>query len=351
MILRRVLKIGSIILLSIVSLLVVISLYFYLSVKPTVWLVRWAFNQSSYTSHESISNIKEEVLIYEDLVYPSKYKKNKFDIFVAEENKDKTNLKTILWIHGGAFVAGDKKDVKDYMYVLASEGYVVISMNYGLGFENKYPTPLLQITELYNHLLNSSETYKFIDLSNLILGGDSAGAFIAAQFAIIQTNQLYSDLVGIKASINHNDIKGMILFCGPYDFNMLKNLLSNTAITNSSNIIIRKGVPLIINKIGEAFLNDKNWSTSDKWQELSLINYINEDFPKTFLTDGNTLSFEDHARELEAKLIEKDVLVKSVYYDTKLTHEYQFNLSTINNDGRNYGMETLNELLLYLQSL
>ena len=60
---------------------------------------------------------------------------------------------------------------------------------------------------------------------------------------------------------------------------------------------------------------------------------------------------QDHARELEAKLIEKEVLVKSVYYDAKLTHEYQFNLSTINNDGRNYGMETHNELLLYLQSL
>lgn len=287
------------------------------------------------------------MLLILDEEYTSTKKNNNFDVFIRHDLKEEEKLPTILWVHGGAFVAGDKSDVKDYMYVLANEGYVVISMNYAKGYESKYPTPLIQINELYDYLKANSDNYKYIDLDNLVIGGDSAGAFIVAQYALIQTNSDYSNLINIDAKIAKENIKGLLLFCGPYDFNLITNLIKSKT-TTKTNFAANKLVSFLVKKVGEAYLGDKDWSTSGGYEELTLTNYITEDYPKTFITDGNTVSFEDHGRVLEEKLQEKNVNVQTVFYEANLFHEYQFNLGTVHEDGRNYALETLEEVKTFL---
>lgn len=116
---------------------------------------------TSYTPHEGLDDIKKKVTIIEDVTFPSIYKNNKLDILYPT-NLAENQYPVIYWVHGGAFVAGDKKDVTDYMTVLASEGFVVVNVNYQLAPKASYPAPLVQLGEAYQFIENSTD-YPFID--------------------------------------------------------------------------------------------------------------------------------------------------------------------------------------------
>jgi len=53
---------------------------------------------------------------------------NKIDVFIKKGIVDKVPV--VIWIHGGAFVGGDKKDVRTYASAICANGYNVVSMNY-----------------------------------------------------------------------------------------------------------------------------------------------------------------------------------------------------------------------------
>ncbi len=349
---KRTVKILSIIFSSLFVLFCGLVLYLYYAIEPTVWLVRWAFDQTTYSAHEDIEEIRTRVEITKDITYASAGRNNQFDIIISTESREAgEKLPTILWIHGGAFIAGDKSDVVDYMFVLADNGYVIINMNYGLGHENYYPTPLIQINELYRYLDDNLEYYPYLNLHNIVIGGDSAGAFIAAQFMLIQTNPSYRELTGINQVMEPEHIKGSLLFCGPYDFSMLINLLHNEHLRSSTGFLTDVLIPFFAQRIGEAYLRDKNWANNEKWEILTLKDYVTSDFPSVFITDANTMSFEEHGRALADQLTLLGVDVTTVFYETNLMHEYQFYLSTVHEDGTNYGMETLAEVLSYLERI
>jgi acetyl esterase/lipase len=64
--------------------------------------------------------------------------------------------------------------------------------------------------------------------------------------------------------------------------------------------------------------------------QASTVEHVTPGYPPTFITDGNTGSFEGDARKLEAKLKENGVYVVSLYYPVehaKLNHEYQLDYS------------------------
>ncbi|WP_203333382.1 hypothetical protein [Planococcus beigongshangi] len=62
-----------------------------------------------------------------------------------------------------------------------------------------------------------------------------------------------------------------------------------------------------------------------------MIDHISPDFPPSFITDGNTGSFEEQGLELAAKLKGYGVKVVDVFYpkeEAELGHEYQFIMNT-----------------------
>lgn len=350
--LKRLLSTMFIYLLSIFALLMIVFVWFKASLTPSIWFVRWAFNQTTYTDHENLSAIKENVEVIKDLDYPSEYNSNQFDIIVRKDLKNQPNVPTILWIHGGAFVAGDKTEVENYMIVLANEGYAIINMNYALGYETHYPAPIIQIGEMIQYMETIKGEYPFINDQEFIIGGDSAGAFLAAQFTLIQTNPNYATLTSITPVLDKDQLLGIVLFCGPYDFTKLRNLVEqDSKLRSFSNILTDQIIPFFANNIGYAFLGDYNWVSNESWEMLTLNQYVTSDFPTAFITDANTLSFEDHGKQLGATLKSLGVDVTEVYYEAVLTHEYQFNLGTISSDNRNYAKETFDVLLSFLENI
>ncbi|APH17125.1 alpha/beta hydrolase fold family protein [Clostridium sporogenes] len=110
---------------------------------------------------------------------------------------EESKCPTIIRGHGGAFVGGDKEQVDIFATTLASNGYVVLLMNYELAPEAKYPISIMQLEEFYSHIASIKTKYS-IDKNQLFFAGDSAGAQIVSQFLAIQTNKEFPDKMRFK---------------------------------------------------------------------------------------------------------------------------------------------------------
>ena len=293
-------------------LLIVSSLT--LTPVPLALIVRKVFEKSPAVAPNGYEEIKQQVIVTKDLTYPSKYKDNSADVYIPKDKEG--SFPVILWVHGGAFVGGDKKDVEIYATVLASEGYAVVCMNYERAPEAKYPVPVLQTEEAYIWLKTISTDYQ-IDIERLILAGDSAGAHIAAQFALIQSNTEYAIEMEREPIVPLETFKAVLLFCGPYD--VLK-------ISKNGNFIF----DFILGRMAWAYSGERNWLKH--FAVLGTINnHVTKDFPPAFISDGNTMSFENHGRELAEILKEKSVPVETYFVPVEteiIKHEYQFIMNT-----------------------
>ena len=301
------------------TLIVFVLLIINISPRPVSYLIRKNFEKGIKTMPSNYNEYLDKVNIIRDLTYESKYKDNKADLFFP---KNGNNFPVIIWVHGGAFVGGDKTDAEYYNVLLSSFGYVVLSINYERSPESKYPNQLKQLEEVYSYLLSIASIYN-IDTSKIFLAGDSAGGHMVSQFTLIQTNNNYAKEMDFKQVIPKENIKGLLLYCGPYNVSKIKETKN-------------KIVAFVLSNTAWSYFGTRSWSKL-YGKEATIKNHISSDFPPTFITDGNSLSFEDHAKELEEALKEKNIEVKSYYIDKKIkaSHEYQFKLDT------EIGMESL----------
>ncbi|MGL4382433.1 MAG: alpha/beta hydrolase, partial [Bacilli bacterium] len=185
--------------------------------KPMALFARTTLfaGDANATPFDNYNEIEGNVIRTKDLSY-GQSEIEKFDVYQPKDDKLSNGKPTLIWVHGGGFVGGDKDMLKYYATTLANEGYTIMALNYELAPEKQYPTPIKQLTSFIEYL-KEDQTYQ-VDLDNIVLVGDSAGAQIVSQFAITQTNLDYAKEYDFKVVLNPNSIKGMLLYCGPYDF-------------------------------------------------------------------------------------------------------------------------------------
>ena len=51
-------------------------------------------------------------------------------------------LPTVVWIHGGAWISGNKQTVRPYVQILAAQGYTAVAVDYSVSPEVQYPVAL-----------------------------------------------------------------------------------------------------------------------------------------------------------------------------------------------------------------
>ncbi len=98
---------------------------------------------------------------------------------------DGSKLPLIIFIHGGAWSAGDKSDVSPIAKFLADQGYAVINMNYRLLPDFSYPAPLEDIQMVLQWAKQHSEEYR-IDTARIGMSGHSAGGHLCSLYALTQ---------------------------------------------------------------------------------------------------------------------------------------------------------------------
>lgn len=273
--------------------------------------------------------IKDTVTIQRDLEYRSKYGNNRFDLYLPKKDGA---CPLIVWVHGGAFVAGDKAGVENWGVMLASNGYAVAAVNYQWAPEAAYPAQLVQITEALAAIEKISDGR--IDLSRTAIAGDSAGAHMAAQLALLHTSPAFAKRLNITSPLARDALKCALLYCGPYS---LRQML------NSKKRLVR----LFVSRIGWSYLGRKNWKKAPLADTITLVDFVTADYVPTYLTDGNSYSFEGQARELGERLRSLGVPTAERYFPREqfgeVTHEYQMDLTQQN------AMDCFHDTLRFLE--
>lgn len=123
-------------------------------------------------------------------------------------------LPLIVSVHGGGYVYGSTEVYQFYCMDLALRGFAVVSFNYRLAPEFKFPTPLFDLNRVMEWVQENAEKYS-LDLENIFMLGDSAGAQLASQYAAISTNAEYAEIMGIRPT--GLAIRALGLNCGMYD--------------------------------------------------------------------------------------------------------------------------------------
>lgn len=306
---------GSYVLVILAAVLIVfigISLF---SPHLAVYLLR-ACSYGKGKKPKHYADYQQKVRIQKNISYSSDFTNNRLDIYSPKENSQPKG--TIFWVHGGFFVGGNKEKATYWSTMMASKGYTVVSIDYQVAPERIYPGPVQQMQDAYRFLKAKEQDYPMLDLARLVIGGDSAGAQLAAQFLTIQTNKDYAEALGLEQVVPIETIRAALLYCGPYH---LQGILE---VRDPARRFFMK-------RIGWAYLGRRNWENSLEAKQASIVEHISADYPPTFLTDGNTSSFDLHAKAFERALRANHVQVTTLYFtkkDGKIKHEYQFDLST-----------------------
>ncbi|BBF41391.1 esterase/lipase [Lachnospiraceae bacterium KM106-2] len=216
--------------------------------------------------------IPEGVKRIDDIRYGKDAKWNLLDVYMPE--KIEGVHKTIISVHGGAWVYGEKETYQYYCMDLARRGFIVVNMNYRLAPENPFPAALEDINKTFWWVNTHGEEYQ-IDKKNLFVVGDSAGAQLASQYITLLENPEYQKVLKLKPPALN--VKGVALNCGVYDM--------KSYYVNEKDDILK-----------EYFKKDVS---EDK---IDVMKYMNEKFPPAYIMTAHGDFLKEHADPLYEKL-------------------------------------------------
>lgn len=304
-----------------------IVLAFRFSPWPSVAVIQYVFAKSDRASAAALArHVPPGITAKLDISYGTG-PDERLDVFHRE---DATGPQpTVVWVHGGGFVAGSKEAVANYLKVIADAGYTVVNVGYSTGFGSVYPRPIEQLNTALAYVEAHAVEHN-IDSQRLVLAGSSAGAQIAAQTALLITDADYAGKMEILPMVDPAQLRGAVLVSGAFDM--------ESARTDS----------WLVNAVLWAYTGVRDFMNDPRFMLASIPQNVTPGFPPAFITSGNGDPLLNHAEALvsalEAAGVPTDVLFFPADYEPPLPHEFQFNLDIP------AGQEALARMLAFLRS-
>ena len=135
----------------------------------------------------------------------------KLDLYLPEKTE---NSALVVWIHGGGWQKGSKKDCK--LNWLTEHGYSVASISYRLSQVAKFPAQLHDCKGAIRWLRANSSKYGF-ETNDIIVAGSSAGGHLAALVGTTSGNERLEGEVGGNLT-QPSSVSAIIDYYGPTDF-------------------------------------------------------------------------------------------------------------------------------------
>lgn len=132
--------------------------------------------------------------------------RHRFDLYRTASPR--ANRPLMLFVHGGAWSHGDKKDYRFVGEAFAKEGFDVAIINYNLAPQHIFPKYIDDLSLALNYLDLHQDKLN-ISTENVVLMGHSAGAFNV--MSAVYHPQTYD----IRCKMN---IKALVGLAGPYHF-------------------------------------------------------------------------------------------------------------------------------------
>ena len=205
----------------------------------------------------------EDIVIYRDISYahgdsPAEAHYNLLDLYIPKdsENRPDSGWPVLVSIHGGGYFYGDKEIYRFYCMHLARLGFAVVNFNYRLAPEYLFPAPLEDTMAVLDWIYVNHNKYG-LDMENVFMTGDSAGAQLLSHVACIMTNREFAGLFDFNVPEGIK-LKAISLACGFYAFSGKEELDE-----------------FISDYLGDpAMFNDAR---------TDVIGHITADFPPTFI--------------------------------------------------------------------
>ena len=312
-------------------LIAAFALAFKFSPWPSVLVFSQIFAKGDQASDAALARYVPTGIAARTHVAYGKGADETFDLYFPQDRKGA--LPTIVWVHGGGWIGGSTGGIANYLKILAGHGYTTVAVEYSTGFGSAYPRPVQQVNAALRHLLaHSAELH--IDPKCIVLAGDSAGAQIAAQIALLSTNPGYAREIGITPSLKAHQIAAALLLSGAYDLDAVD---------------YRGNYAWFLKTVLWAYSGTENFLHDRRFRLMSITPHVTADFPPSFISSGNGDPLEPQAVALATKLGTLDVRVETLFFPANrqpaLPHEYQFDLNGT------AGREALQKMLGFLESV
>ena len=223
-----------------------------------------------------------------DICWPKLVEERPVDV-----QKDK--LPVIISVHGGGYVYGSKEVYQFYAASLCRMGFAVINYNYRLAPKYKFPAPLEDLNAVISWLLENRKEYP-LDMQQVFLVGDSAGAQIASQYGAMYSNKEYAAVMEME--VPKFTLKALGLCCGTYD-------LKKRAIEAAGKGVMRDYLGKDIRKYGG---------------KLDVLEYITGDYPPTYLFSATGDYLKEECRPMAELLKSKGVKCEYKIYGNEQTY-------------------------------
>lgn len=284
--------------------------------------------------HEPMQAEKEDGSWYvSEIRYGETYPNSYLDITYPDHD---TTVKrpTVVYFHGGGYFGGDKamgdplaveNDANRLFQEIVQNGYNFVNVNYALVPDCHFPAPLEQTVQALEFLKENAQVYG-LDMTNVVIFGQSAGAILTAQYGALLANEEYCELLDLHPTLKSGEIKALIIDDAPLvfaNYNLgLKLLLGN-------------------------YLGSMRFDATTE-ARYNPIGYLNANFAPTFLTAGNTDGFPEDMQMFADRLTELGV--EHEYYriyrnEADLAHGYLGQVDT-----NRYARECFDRILSFMET-
>jgi len=164
------------------------------------------------------ANTNEIIRKWQDIAYSTGSEAQKLDIYLP--NTGKGPFPVIVSIHGGAFKFGDKGDgMVNPMLEGLAHGYAVVSINYRLSGEAKFPSQIQDVKAALRWLKAHAQEYS-LQSDKIALWGGSAGGYLAALAGTSSSVKEFEDVN--QGNMEHSsNVQAVVDWFGPIDFSRM----------------------------------------------------------------------------------------------------------------------------------
>ena len=240
-----------------------------------IWVLFISF--SSISTGQTIANTDQIKRKWLNSAYAKTSPAQKLDIYLPDDGNGP--FPVILSIHGGAFKAGDKADAQVRpMLEGLKRGYAVVSVNYRLSPEAKFPAQIFDIKAAVRWIRANAGQFK-LNPDKIAAWGGSAGGHLSAMLGTSGGVKELEDLALGNPS-QSSLVVAVVDWFGPTDFLKMDEQLKEGNVKNPQTHSIPDSP--------ESELIGKNLADAPE-----LVNIVN---PETYITPDDPPFFIQHGR-------------------------------------------------------
>ena len=213
---------------------------------------------------------------YADIAYASQSEAETLDIYLP--NRGRRPLPVIVFIHGGAWCMGDKRDWQSRPFLtLVDAGYAVASINYRLIYDGDFPASITDCKAAVRFLKANAARYQ-LDPERIGLAGDSTGGNLVL---MLGTTEDHPELMDLSLGYPEQDtrVRCIVSWYAPTDIGKMYEQLRESGLN-----YISEDDPTTYEA---RYLGGSIRSLPDEKLRLaSPIYHIHEDMPPILLQHG-----------------------------------------------------------------